>query len=140
MFDVEKQRKMQAAASIASEFSFMCRTVAMTGRGESELDGKGAVRFLGFSCGVATMLCENAKFDSETTKQVLLMMFEINLDSKSAAQNTFDALTDLIRERIFIRAIATGKTAVNRWGASGGFPVAGGRLLGELLDVDENAV
>jgi hypothetical protein len=138
MFGFGDRKKIQSIASIASEFSSMCRTVAMAGKDDTELDGEAFVRFLGFCCGVVSMLCENAKLDSRSTEKALMRMFELNT-SKVGAKNTFEAMKELLCEPMFVHAVATGKTAVGRWGASGGFPVAGGRLLGELLTANQNA-
>jgi hypothetical protein len=137
MFGFGDEKKIQSIASIASEFSSMCRTVAMTGKEDTELDGEASVRFLGFCCGVVSMLCENAKLDSRSTEKALMRMFELNT-SKARAKNTFEAMKELLREPMFVHAVATGKTAVSGWGSSGGFPVAGGRLLGELLTANPN--
>lgn len=110
----------------------------MTGKEDTELDGEASVRFLGFCCGVVSMLCENANLNSRSTEKALMRMFELNT-SKVGAKNTFEAMKALLREPMFVHAVATGKTAVSRWGASGGLPVAGGRLLGDLLTANPNA-
>jgi hypothetical protein len=100
-------------------------------------EGNNSTLYFGFTCGVVSRLCTNAKppIDLKEEKAVLLRLFKRNFNSSRKADAAYEAMSVLLREAPFRDAVAAGAEAVQNWMEAGGAPIVGARALADLLGV-----